>query len=444
MIERYTLPEMQEVWEETSKIINWAKVERSIIKALAEHGKIDKEYATNVADVLDWDREQKYWIDGFVDKVKDREEETKHDVAAFVDCLSSLVEEWGFDPRWIHFGLTSSDVTDTAFALQMVEALELVHNKLSDFEDVLLKMAYQYKETPIMGRTHGMHAEPTTFGLIILNYYTEFLRHLHRLNEAIDIIKVGKLSGAVGTLSHLTPDIESDALSELGLKTASVSNQIIQRDRHAQVFTTLAMLGASLEKLATQIRHMQRTEVREVNEGFSKGQKGSSAMPHKKNPILSENVCGLARLLRGYAVTAMENIALWHERDISHSSAERVIAPDAFNVIYFMIDRMDKIMSNLEVDEDQMRENMYSYGYIWISQTAMLRLINLGMTRQDAYSIVQPAAMSAQNSGYGFDFHLTREMQRAGFSDEEIKQVIDVSFEDHFKHINDIFERATK
>lgn len=444
MIERYMLPEMQEVWEETTKILNWVRVERAVVAALGEHEVIDQEDATKITEAINWKRdEDSTWLCTFLCSVKEREEETKHDVAAFVDCLSEYLEASDIDSRWVHYGLTSSDVTDTAFSMQMVEALDLITDKIADLEDILLKLANKHKDTPIMGRTHGMHAEPTTFGLIMLNYYTEFLRHMDRIHAATHNIKVGKLSGAVGTLSHLTPEIEEHALDSLGLMSAAVSNQVIQRDRHAQIFTTLAIIGGSVEKLALQIRHMQRTEVGEVSEGFSKGQKGSSAMPHKNNPILSENICGLARLLRGYAVSAMENIALWHERDISHSSVERVISPDAFNVLYFMIDRLESIMINLVVDDEQMLKNIFINDDIWGSQTVMLKLIDLGMTRAAAYSVVQPAAMSAKNSGYGFAFHLEREMQNHKFEPDEIKEVLDsVSLEEHLRNVDKIFERT--
>lgn len=440
MIDRYILPEMAKVWDEGTKIANWMKVEKAVIEALGEVGEIDKDEAADICNCIQSYIEYPFPI---VQAARLKEEETKHDLAAFVDVLSEQVEHEVEAGRWIHFGLTSSDVVDTAFSMQIVEAIDLVFDKIMELEDTLLKLAYRHKHDVIMGRTHGMFAEPTTFGLIMLNYYVEFLRHMNRLHSANDIIKVGKLSGAVGTFSHLNPEVEVAALNSLGLKSARISSQILQRDRHAEVFTTLALIGSSIEKLATQIRLWQRTEVSEVRESFAKGQKGSSAMPHKKNPILSENLCGLARLLRGYAQSAMENIALWHERDISHSSVERVIAPDAFALIHFMLDRMDSILVNLDVDTRRMMENMFEHRDAWTSQAAMLELVRLGFMRKDAYEIVQSAAQSAYRSGYGFGVHLQRELQRAELSEEEIVRVIDsTALERHLRNVDQIFERV--
>jgi len=435
MIERYVLPQMEEIWKEETKYKCWAMVEKVAIETLVSTNIINNKKGNCLVSAIQSDID--YVLPAMI-MAKEKEKETKHDLAAFVDSLIEIHSD-NDESRWIHYGLTSSDVVDTALSLQMVMGLEHINERLLFLENLLLNMAQKYKHTPIMGRTHGMHAEPTTFGLILLNYYEEFKRHHVRLNLSTENIKVGKLSGAVGTMSHLEYNFDKMALSKLGLKPAPTSNQILQRDRHAEVINTLALIGSSLEKLAVQIRHMQRTEIGEVRESFTKGQKGSSAMPHKTNPILSENICGLARVLRGYAQSSMEDVALWGERDISHSSAERIIIPDSFCLIHFMLDRMGRIMENLVVDENKMQKNIDTNNNLWSSQNIMLKLISRGSKRQQAYAWVQRNAIEALSiNDKTFILLIKRDKDIATYlTEKEIDNCC--SFEQHFKNIDLIF-----
>ena len=374
MIERYSLKDMADVWSEVNKYRFWIEVEKAHLTALKGCGVVAAEVIDPIVELLRVLVNDEGGIRGIISSTKIKEYTTHHDFAAFVDVLADYVKVAGLESRWVHYGLTSSDVIDTALSLQIRQAQYVVYGSLVGLEDVLYTMAQTYEDTPIMGRTHGQYAEPTTLGLILLNYYMEFLRHQKRLNAAMDVASVGKLSGAVGVSAHLPFECEQLVMADLGLECAPTSNQILQRDRHAEVVGVLAMIGCSIEKLATQIRVMSRSEVGEVAEGFGVGQKGSSAMPHKHNPVLSENLCGLSRVLRGYALTAMEDVALWGERDISHSSAERIILPDAFGLAHFMLVRMNEVLTGLVVNVDRMKANIDDAGDAWKSQAFMLVL----------------------------------------------------------------------
>lgn len=389
MIERYTRPEMGRLWSEEYKYECWWQVEREVCRVQYERGLIPPE---------DWEAiEEKT---GFaVARIHAIESEVKHDVIAF---LTAVAEQVGPAARHIHRGMTSSDLLDTALALQLSAAGEILQRQLVELIEVLTDKARQYRHQLMVGRTHGVHAEPISFGLKFLLWREELRRHETRLKQALQDVRVGKISGAVGTYQHIDPEVEQRVCQHLGLTAAPISNQIVQRDRHAFWLSTLALIGASLEKIATEIRHLQRTEVLEVEESFTKGQKGSSAMPHKRNPILSERICGMARLLRGYALTGMENVTLWHERDISHSSAERVILPDSCIVLDFMLAESIKVLKNLIVYPENMRRNLELTGGLIFSQELLLALVARGLTREQAYALVQKNAMAAWNSAKDF------------------------------------------
>jgi adenylosuccinate lyase len=381
MIERYTREAMGRIFTEDAKYQTWLKVELALVAVLAERGEIPKSAADTIRRKAAVDAKRALEIEQVV----------QHDVIAF---LTAVAEHVGPASRYVHLGLTSSDVLDTALALQMVEAADLLAESLEAFLEVLRSQAEAYVGLPVVGRTHGIHAEPVTLGFKIASWYAEMVRGKERLARAREAIRYGKLSGAVGTSAHLAPAIEKAVLTRLGLKVEPVATQVVPRDRHAEVLLTLALIAAGLERIATEIRHLQRTEVREVEEPFGKGQKGSSAMPHKRNPIASENVAGLARLVRSNAMAALQNIALWHERDISHSSVERVIVPDSFIVLDFMLARMTRVVRGLLVFPDAAQENLdRSRGMIY-SQTLLLALVRTGMTREDAYALVQENAMA--------------------------------------------------
>lgn len=387
MIERYSLPEMTAVWSEANKLRIWKEVETLVVEAWADHGVAPATAAAAVraapeVDVTAW---------------KEREAVTSHDLAAFVDVLAASVAEGG---EWVHFGLTSSDVVDTAQGVMMRDAAELLLTRTADLFDVVKAKALKHRATVMIGRTHGIWAEPTTFGLKLATWAFEVARDHARLQRARDTIAVGKISGAVGTYAHLPPSVEAYVCDRLGIGVESASSQVTHRDRHAEFLSTLALIGASLERFATEIRHLQRSEVGEVLEAFGKGQKGSSAMPHKRNPIASENTTGMARLLRGYAVAGLENVALWHERDISHSSVERVVLPDASLVLDFALVRMTKLIANLEVNTARMTQNLESTNGLVFSQAVLLALVEAGHTRDAAYRIVQRNAMLAWDDGH--------------------------------------------
>jgi adenylosuccinate lyase len=381
MIERYTLPEMGKIWQDEYKFRTWLMIEILACEARAAFGEIPKEDVDIIKAKADFE----------VKRILEIELTTKHDVIAF---LTNVAEHVGPESRHIHYGMTSSDILDTALSFQMKEAGNLILQKLTTFKSILKKRALEHKYTVCIGRTHGVHAEPTTMGLKFALWYEETKRNIKRLEDAIEVISVGQISGAVGTFEHLSPNVEEYVCGKMGLRPATVSTQVIQRDRHAQFLTTLAIIGTTLEKIAVEIRHLQRTEVLEAEEYFSQGQKGSSAMPHKRNPVTCERIAGLARLLRSNSMAAMENVALWHERDISHSSVERVIVPDSCILIDYMLNLVNKLIENLIIYPDNMIKNMNLTRGLIHSQTVMLKLVNKGVAREDAYSLVQVPAMA--------------------------------------------------
>jgi adenylosuccinate lyase len=384
MIERYTLPEMGKIWEDEFKFSTWLKIEILACEARANLGEIPEKDVNVIKEKAKFD----------VKRILEIEETTKHDVIAF---LTNIAEYVGSESRHIHYGMTSSDILDTTLSFQMKSAGELLLSRLFQIKDILKKKAIEHKSTVCVGRSHGIHAEPTTMGLKFALWYEEIKRDIIRLKDAVEEISVGQISGAVGTFEHLTPKVEEYVCEKMGLKPASVSTQVLQRDIHAQFMSILAIIGATLEKIAVEIRHLQRTEVLEVEEFFSKGQKGSSAMPHKRNPIVSERISGLARILRGNSISALENVALWHERDISHSSVERITIPDSCIALDYMLDLMTKLIENLIIYPENMLRNLNLTRGLVYSQTVLLKLINKGITREAAYKIVQTAAMDVWN-----------------------------------------------
>lgn len=375
MIERYSLPEMTAIWSTTHKTDTWLQVELLVCEGWAREGVIPQ-------DAMEKIRAARYNLQ----RMQEIEKETHHDIISF---LRSIQEQLGPEGRFIHLGLTSSDVLDTGLAVQLKEAGTLLSNVLAGLVETVAKAAIQHKYTLMAGRTHGIHAEPITFGLKLALWVDELRRGQQRLATALEQVAVGKISGAVGTHATVPPQIEEFVCDQLDLAVAPVSNQVVQRDRHAHFITTLALIGSSLEKMAQEIRHLQRTELSEAFEPFSAGQQGSSAMPHKRNPELCERICGLARVLRGFAVTSMENVALWHERDISHSSAERIIIPDACTLLHYMLHLFTRVMSGLQVDEERMQVNLNMTGGLIYSQRILLALIDKGVGRQEAYKMVQ-------------------------------------------------------
>ncbi|MEI6278441.1 MAG: adenylosuccinate lyase [Verrucomicrobiae bacterium] len=396
MIERYSLPEMRSIWTEQRKLEIWLEIETLACEAMAGLGTIPREDAAEIRAKGAFD----------IEKVKEIEKRTNHDVIAFLEDVASRV---GPAARWIHQGLTSSDLLDTTLAVQMLESCDLLANDILALRKAVAARAIEHKFTPMIGRSHGIHAEPITFGLKLALMYDEFSRSLERLRQMRERIRVGKISGAVGTHAHLDPRVEKSVCESLGLQPAPLSTQILQRDRHAEFLTTLALIASSIDRWATEFRHLQRTEVLEVEEYFSAGQKGSSAMPHKRNPITGERLSGLARVIRGNAMAALENVALWHERDISHSSAERIILPDSCTLVDYMLVTLTKLVANLLVYPENMKRNMEITGGLYASQAALLMLTERGMERKDAYEAVQRAAMKTWKDGGGFANNLADE-----------------------------------
>ncbi len=429
MINRYTLPEMGSLWTEEHRFKTMLDVEIAACEAMAELKLIPKAAAKRIRQKASFK----------IPQINKYEEVTKHDVTAF---LKSVGESVGEEARFIHKGLTSSDVLDTALSLQMRDGLALLQKSCSELISVLKKQAIKYKETPMMGRSHGVHAEPVTWGLKCLLFYEEFKRNFARLDRAKDAISVGKISGAVGTYANIDPRVEEITMRILELQPAPVSTQILQRDRHAQVLAVLAIVGGSLEKLATEIRHLQKTETLELEEPFAEGQTGSSAMPHKKNPVNCERVAGLARVLRGNALAALENIALWHERDITHSSVERVIVPDSFILAHFMFREMIGVLNGLKVYADNMMENIWKTRGLIFSQRALLALIDKGQAREEAYKIIQRNAMKVWKDKKNNlkDLLLAEKEVISRFSKKEIEGLFDLDY--HLKHVNTIFRRV--
>jgi adenylosuccinate lyase len=416
MIERYTRPEMGKLWTLEHKFRVWLKVELAITQAWYELGVVPKNDWQVIQEKSDFELE----------RIVELEEETKHDVIAF---LTAVEEKVGPASRFIHLGCTSSDIVDTANAVLLQEAGAIIEEDLKQLLSVLRKMTYQYKGLLMMGRTHGVHAEPMSFGQKLLGFYAEFSRHKRRWQHVLEDIRVGKISGAVGNFAHLNPQLEDMACNLLGLSPDPVSTQIVQRDRYAHFVSALAQIGGSIERLSTELRHLQRTEVLEVEEGFSKKQKGSSAMPHKKNPISGENLCGLSRLLRGNSLASLENMALWHERDISHSSVERVIMPDSTILTDYMLHRLSGILENLVVNKENMHKNLeLSYG-LFFSQRVMLGLVEKGLPRQNAYEIVQRVAMKAWHEKTSFE-ELARQDDQitASLTPAEMDELFDLNY----------------
>ncbi len=427
MIDRYEIPEIKAIWNDQNRFQKWLDVELAVCKAWNEAGKIPNQDYKNIIEKASFS----------VERIKEIEEVTQHDVIAFV---SSVAESIGESGRYVHLGLTSSDVIDTASSLLLAESLEATLLSLKELHKAIGEKALEYKMTPCAGRTHGIHAEPTTFGLKLLNHYAEIARDIVRVNESKKEIMVGGLSGAVGTYANCPPSIEARTCEILGLAVDPVSTQVIQRDRHAQIVTNIAILGASLERLALEIRHLQRTEVQEVLEPFKKGQKGSSAMPHKKNPILTERVCGMARLLRGYTIPAIENIALWHERDISHSSVERVMWPDVFHLVIYMTKTMTKIIKGMTVNQERMKQNIEITKGLLFSGRILVSLVEKeGISREDAYGIAQSNAMKCWNERIPLLELLKNDPRINKMSDSELESLFDLEY--YLKHIEEVFNR---
>jgi len=426
MIERYSRPQMKKIWSEENKFDQWLRVEIAVCEAWAELGEIPRRDIVKI-------RKASYRLNSIGKSLK----VTHHDMTAF---LSSVAESLDRESRFIHLGLTSSDVMDTALGLQLTQAADILEKDVAELTSVLESRAIEHKYTVMMGRTHGVHAEPTTFGLKMALWAQEMKRNAQRLAEARKTISVGKISGAVGTYATVPPQVEKMACARLGLAPAPISSQILQRDRHAQFLTTLAIIAGSLEKFATEIRGLQRTEVREVEEPFEAGQTGSSAMPHKRNPELCERICGLARLIRGYALASLENIALWHERDISHSSAERIILPDSCLALDYMLSTFTSIVKGLKVYPENMRRNIELTQGVIFSQRVLLALIDKGMIREEAYRLVQDSAMKAWETRKRFLSLLKADRRISSrLSKLELDSLFDYTY--YLKYVDDVFER---
>jgi adenylosuccinate lyase len=426
MIERYSRPQMKKIWSDKNKFDQWLKVEIAVCEAWAELGQIPQEDVFKI-------RKASYNLD----RVAEFLDVTHHDMTAF---LNSVAESLGTESRFVHLGLTSSDIMDTALSLQLAQAADILIKDVAELVSVMEDKAVEHKYTIMMGRTHGVHAEPTTLGLKMALWTEEMKRNAQRLVEAKKNISVGKMSGAVGTYATVPPQVEKFACAKLGLAPAPISSQIIQRDRHAQFLTTLAIIASSLEKFATEIRGLQRTEIREVEEPFEEGQTGSSAMPHKRNPELCERICGLARLIRGHAITSLENIALWHERDISHSSTERIILPDSCLAVDYMLSIFTSIMKGLKVYPENMRRNIELGQGLVFSQRVLIALIDKGLAREEAYKMVQDNAMKAWEEKKDFlgllkmDRRITAHLNKA-----ELNSLFDYGY--YLKHVDEVFKR---
>lgn len=427
MIDRYTRTEMGAIWTEENRFKAWLEVEILACEAWAELGEIPKEDVQKLRENASFD----------INRIKEIEEETRHDVVAFTRAVS---ETLGEERKWVHYGLTSTDVVDTALSYVLKQANQIIQKDLENFIEILTNKAKEHKYTVMMGRTHGVHAEPTTFGLKLGLWLEEMRRNLERFKMAARDVEFGKISGAVGTYANIDPFVESYVCEKLGLQPAPISTQTLQRDRHAFYMSSLALIATSIEKFAVEIRGLQKSETREVEEFFAKGQKGSSAMPHKRNPIGSENMTGMARVIRGYMTTAYENVPLWHERDISHSSAERIILPDATIALNYMLNRFGSIVKNLTVYPENMKRNMdRTLGLIY-SQRVLLALIDKGMSREEAYDTVQPRAMEAWEKQVQFRSLIESDEKIAGLLNEaEIDDCFDYNY--HIKHVDMIFER---
>ena len=421
---------MGSIWEPENKFKIWLKVEVLACEALAKRGEIPRTALKDIQEKSDFR----------VERIDEIEREVKHDVIAFLTCVAEYV---GNSARYMHLGMTSSDVLDTALAVQLKQASTLILKELKAFQGALKTQALRHKMTPTMGRSHGIHAEPLTFGLKVANWYEEVGRNIERVKRARQSISYGQISGAVGTFACIHPEVEEYVCSKLGLKPASVSTQIIQRDRHAEFFTTLAIVAGTIDKIATEIRHLQRTEVLEVEEFFSSGQKGSSAMPHKRNPVVSEQMCGLARIVRSNAFAALENMPLWHERDISHSSVERVIGPDSTILIHYMLRKMTSMIERLIVYPENMMRNLKKTEGLIFSQSVLLALVDKGITREEAYKLVQKNAMQSWTKGKDFLTLLKKDKKiSALLKKNEIEKIFNLKAQ--FKNVDIIFKRIFK
>ncbi len=428
MIERYSRPEMKNIWSQQNKYQCWLDVELAACRALNKLGIIPDEDLRVILEKADFN----------ADKIDEIELTTKHDVIAF---LTNVAEYVGEPSRWIHYGMTSSDVLDTALALQMKQAAELILAQLHKLLPVLAKRANEYKNTVTIGRSHGIHAEPTSFGLKFALWFDETNRNIYRLENAIKTISVGQFSGAVGNYAHISPEIEKKACEYLKLKPVNISTQVIQRDRHAEYLSVLAIIGSTLEKIATEIRHLQRTEVLEAEESFSKGQKGSSAMPHKKNPITSEQMCGLARILRSNAMAAFENNALWHERDISHSSVERIILPDSTILLHYMLDKMTALLENLVIYPEHIKRNLNLTNGLIFSQVLLLKLAEKGCSRENSYAIIQRNAMKCWKEKVSFQTLVENDQEVLSYiSQSDIDEVF--SYDRYLSNVDYIYKRV--
>jgi adenylosuccinate lyase len=442
MIERYARPEMKEKWTQQAKYDAWLRVEKAAVKAWNKLGLVPDEDCEKIIKNATFD----------VERIDEIEKVTRHDVIAF---LTSVSESLGEESRWVHYGMTSSDCIDTAVALQMRDSLEVIIEDVKMVMESIKKRAFEHKMTLMVGRSHGIHGEPITFGLVLAIWYDEMRRNLENLQQAMEVISVGKISGAMGNFAHAPMELEELVCEELGLKPAPVSNQVVQRDRYANLMNALALLASTGEKIAVAVRHYQRTEVYEAEEFFAKGQKGSSAMPHKRNPVLSENITGLCRMIRSYAMPAMENVALWHERDISHSSVERFILPDGFITTDFMLHRLNSVIEKLVVYPENMMKNLNLTGGLVFSQRVLLELPKQGLSREEAYKIVQRNAMkvwadlqqgkSALNEK-GESLYLQHllgdEELREKLSEEKIRECFDYDY--YTKNVDNIFNRVFK
>lgn len=427
MLERYSSEKMRQIWSEENKLAAWLEVELQVVEAWVKLGEIPAEDAALLREKCKVNRPRMLEI----------EKETRHDVVAFTRMLS---EELGPEKKWIHYGLTSTDVVDTANGYLLRQANAQITEKLEKLIALVKELAVQYKYTICMGRTHGVHAEPTTFGLKLLGLYAELLRRQEQFLKSARAVETGKISGAVGTFANVPLFIEEEVCRSLGLQPQPISTQVLPRDLHAEYMSSMALVATTLERFAIEIRHLQRTEVREVEEGFKRGQKGSSAMPHKRNPISNENICGLSRVMRGYMTPAFEDVALWHERDISHSSVERIILPDATALLDYMLQRFYQVLDNLYVNEKRMKENVWSTQGLIFSQRVLLELIEVGMSREEAYDLVQPLAMKAWEEGLSFmELIQSNERVLETLGQEKVAQLFDLNY--HLQNVDEIYAR---
>jgi len=428
VIARYTRPELGRIWGEENRFRTWLEVEIAATETLAEAGIVPKPAAKAIRERA-----------GFkLERIHEIEAEVRHDVIAFTTAVAEIV---GTESRWFHYGLTSNDVVDTAQSLLVKQASAIIADDLRRLAEVLERRAWEFKDTPTIGRTHGIHAEPITFGFKLANWYSEVQRDIERFDRAREEMRVGKLSGAVGTFAHLSPDLEEKICARLGLRAAAISSQVIQRDRHANYLATLAVIACTLDKIATEVRHLQRTEVREVEEYFSEKQKGSSAMPHKRNPVNFEQISGLTRVVRSNAQAGFENVALWHERDISHSSVERVILPDSTTLVDYMLEKAANLLDTMFIYPERMKANLESTGGLIFSGQLLLELVEQGVSREDAYRLVQGHAMRAWNQGLNFREQVLNDREITGRVPEKALQSA-FDLKRQLRHIDAIFARV--